>query len=360
MNRHVLNLTGPFLLLASIFLLTCKEYSYEGGNIAQYTFIGSADACSGSLLSGQYYKGVALSTDNKNSVQVDVTKPGRYNITTETINGIRFYSSGEFASTGIQTVVLQGSGTPITDGNFTFTLPGPTGCKFLVTVNPKPVINAVYSLAGAPDNCQDPAFSGRIIKGLTLTSDVTLTLKVQVTSPGAFNITTDTVDGIYYNGSGTFTAAGSQTVTLRGFGRPDKSGNYYFKTSTGSSTCIFKLGVMSPEPSATYVLESGSGNPPPCVHVVEGNYNKNVALTTSNIVTLRVYVTVPGNFTVSTDAVNGMIFFYEGTFTSTGVQYISLVGTGTPIATGTFAFTPEIVGPHPIGGEICGFTIVVN
>jgi hypothetical protein len=229
-----------------------------------------------------------------------------------------------------------------------------------VVVDDKPIDHATYSIVDSAGNCKTPVLNGRFTWGVALSNQNTITLNVNVTSPGAYAITTDTVNGIYFNASGSFTVAGNQTVTLRGYGTPNDAGNFYYRLAGASSACSIKVGVQSPEPLATYVLESGPGNPPPCISVVAGNYNANVQLTSADSVTIRAYVTVPGNFTISTTRVNGMMFTYSGTFTSTGIQYVTLYGSGTPVATGTYTFRSEIIGPHPIGGEVCGFNVVVN
>jgi hypothetical protein len=83
-------------------------------------------------------------------------------------------------------------------------------------------------------------------------------------------------------------------------------------------------------------------------------------LSAAESVSIRVYVSVVGNFAISSDVVNGMLFTYAGTFTATGTQFIALPGSGTPAASGSFVFIPQIVGPHPLGGQACGFNIIVN
>lgn len=91
-----------------------------------------------------------------------------------------------------------------------------------------------------------------------------------------------------------------------------------------------------------------------------GNYTSTTALTTSNKVSIRVYVTVIGNFTIATTSVNGITFSYTGSFATTGAQLVVLTGSGTPAAIGTFSFKPQIVGPHPLGGEFCNFDVEVK
>jgi hypothetical protein len=78
------------------------------------------------------------------------------------------------------------------------------------------------------------------------------------------------------------------------------------------------------------------------------------------MVSIRVYVAEKGNFTIATNTVNGMTFSYTGFFSTTGSMYVILYGSGTPLTRGNFTFAPEIVGPHPLGGQTCAFFIQVN
>jgi len=55
-----------------------------------------------------------------------------------------------------------------------------------------------------------------------------------------------------------------------------------------------------------------------------------------------------------------MTFSYSGVFTSPGAQVVILKGSGTPMTAGTYTFIPQIVGPHPLGGETCAFNIEVQ
>jgi hypothetical protein len=67
-----------------------------------------------------------------------------------------------------------------------------------------------------------------------------------------------------------------------------------------------------------------------------------------------------GDFTIATATVNGMSFYYTGTFTTLGAQLVKLTGSGMPPIIGNFTLTPKIVGPSPIGGEACDFSIAVK
>jgi hypothetical protein len=346
------------LVFGGFFLITCaREYSYEGGNgTAVYTLVGTPGACTVAITMGTYFKGVASGPADTIQLLAQVTKIGTYNLSTNSTNGIQFSGTGSFIDTGFQKITLKATGTPVSDGSFTFTASIISGCSFTVVVSKVPVIMGGFILAGAPNNCASPFINGSYVAGITLTNANTAVVQVNVTSVGAYTLKTDTIDGISFSKSGTFTTTGNQNVTLVGSGTPVVPENISFALSGAASDCRLQISVVNPEPLATYVLESGLNI---CTHIVSGSYISNTSLNSSNTVSIRVYVTVIGNFTISTAAVNGMIFSYTGTFTTTGTQNVILKGTGTPVSPGTFTFTPKIVGPHPIGGETCDFDITV-
>ena len=96
-----------------------------------------------------------------------------------------------------------------------------------------------------------------------------------------------------------------------------------------------------------------SGAPGPCASaVVTGTYTAGVALDANNTVTVSVDVTIPGSYIVLTSTTNGISFSGSGSFTSTGVQTITLAGTGIPAAAGTFSFSP--------GANGCTFPVIVS
>jgi hypothetical protein len=356
------------LLLPVLFFITCqKEYSYEGGPLSSassgtaiYTFVGAGGACSGAMVSGNYYAGIALDAANTIELQVDVTMAGTYNLSTSAVNGIKFSGSGSFSVTGIQTITLTGSGSPAAEGSYTFHTPATSNCSFIVLVNKAPVVQANFILSGAPNACATATVKGNYFPGVDLTASNTVTIAVAVSTVGAYTIKTDTINGISFSATGMFTNTGAQTVTLVGSGTPNIARNLTFTPRAGSSGCTFIVEVIPSGVSATYVLESGFGSPNPCIATFSGSYTAGNLLDNSNNVTIRVFVTVVGNFAIATDVVNGMIFTYSGTFTATGLQFVTMQGSGTPVAPGTFSFIPKIVGPHPLGGESCGFSITVN
>jgi endonuclease G len=87
--------------------------------------------------------GIALNSSNIAIIQVFVTKTGTYSILNPTINGYRFTASGTFTTTGLQTVVLQGNGTPQAAAADRHQIDSSPTCTFTVVVlsPPPPVIN---------------------------------------------------------------------------------------------------------------------------------------------------------------------------------------------------------------------------
>jgi len=145
---------------------------------------------------------------------------------------------------------------------------------------------------------------------------------------------------------------GIQKVILNGSGTPLTPNNLTFTLNTGTSVCTFGLTVLTPGPPATYVLESNQDAT--CTgYSISGIFFSGTPLTNTNTMALKVTVTVLGNFTVSTNTVNGMTFSFTGDFITPGSQIVVLTGSGTPVSAGIFKFTPQIIGPHPIGGETC-------
>lgn len=144
---------------------------------AVYTFGGAPGVCTNGLVSGTYTVGAALTSANTVAVQVNVTAVGGYNITTTTVDGIKFSNSGTFTTTGLQTVTLTGSGTPTTAGVNTLTV-GTNGCTFDVNVSAPAgtyncKINGVYTNfidrahAEVLDNFYNPAQPYLYLDGYT-------------------------------------------------------------------------------------------------------------------------------------------------------------------------------------------------
>jgi len=84
--------------------------------------IGTGGSCTNTIVHGNYWAGISLTSSEFVTIQVEVSAIGTYSITTNVINGYSFSASGEFSTSGTQTVNLAGSGTPLTAQTDQFTV----------------------------------------------------------------------------------------------------------------------------------------------------------------------------------------------------------------------------------------------
>ena len=124
---------------SSVSCVVPVTVSAVSGPPAAFTFSGAPGTCTAPTIIGAYTVGTALGTSNKLVLGVNVTVPGDYSVNTATINGINFSAAGTFNTTGNQTIVLSGSGTPAAVGTFSLMVSGTaTSCSFSITVDPLP------------------------------------------------------------------------------------------------------------------------------------------------------------------------------------------------------------------------------
>ena len=243
-----------FFLGVILFFCSCeKEYSYENGlgtasGTAVFSLGGSPLDCTGFTLAGNYLVGSALTTGNTVTFNVDVSTAGSYTISTDAANGITFSKTGNFTNAGSQTVTLEGSGTPTTSGDFTYTVVNDTStCSFVVTALP-----AGPAAVGTLD-CAGIIQAGTYTQGTALNSSNTITFPVNVTTAGSYSIATTIVNGVIFSGSGTLTS-GVQNIVLTGNGTPVASGDSSFSVNFGSSSCNFSVNFLpGTAPSADYL-----------------------------------------------------------------------------------------------------------
>jgi hypothetical protein len=227
-------------LLLYVFIISCqREINFD------------VDASAGQLIcastvTGIFSKNKALNDSNYIDVQVHVLKAGNYNIATDTKNGIAFNAKGKFNDTGTVSIKLQGSGTPKDEGDFQFTIIyGSDRCTVSLNVQPPAIGDAVFTLMNAPNNCIVDSIAGAYVKGIALDSSVSkIFIGVNVIQPGAYNVSTNEVDGYFFSGSGVFETTGNQLMMLNANGTPASSGQNSFNINTSSSSCSFVVDVL--------------------------------------------------------------------------------------------------------------------
>jgi hypothetical protein len=201
-------------------------------------------------------------------------------------------------------------------------------------------------------DCLPKTVSGVYEAGKGLTNAEFMKVDVDVTAVGTYTITTDTINGYFFKGSGFFTTTGVNTVQLSAVGIPVTAGINNYTVTFDGTTCFIAVTVLPAGAGgpAVFTLQGAGGA---CTAAnIAGGYILGTALNSSNTVKITANVTTIGTYNITTTAANGMTFSAASVFTSTGPQTITLVGTGTPVAA-----TPTTVTVTAGGGNC---TFIVN
>ena len=112
------------------------------------------------------------------------------------------------------------------------------------------------------------------------------------------------------------------------------------------------IGTSTLDPYAEYTIGTGSS----CANsVIGGVYQESVNLTVANTVVLEATFTTTGPWSIYTDTINGYYFTGSGIISSTGVNNIVLIASGTPATSQTDNFAATANN----NGGTCTFDIVV-
>ena len=352
-------------LLAFAFLIgftACqKETSFEGDNTpAEGSLLSDVSGdCLPKTVNGTYVAGTALVPSvNTISCDVNVTKKGPYLITTDTINGYYFSSTGTFTSLGNNTVTLRSNGTPFSAGvnNFIVSFDS-TFCDIQVTVQASGGggggSNGVFTLVtgGTPSNCASAVVNGTYTQNAALTASNTVDVTVNVTTVGAYTLTA-TGGGMTFTKSGTFATTGNQTITLTGSGTPTTSGANTVTFASPNASCSFTVTVNPAGGGAAVGTLAGAPNA--CAPItVNGFYVESTAVGGSNTVGVTVNVTTAGSYNITTNTVTGLSFSASGSLSVGNNQVINLTASGTPTTAGNQTFTVTF------GSSSCTFTVQV-
>jgi hypothetical protein len=139
------------IVLSSLFLLIgcAKELSFENGlplTVASGSLKSISGNCMPVTINGKYVRNAALTDSNSVVVQVNFTTPGSYSIFTDTANGFSFQGSGIMADSGLQSITLKGTGTPLSVQTTNFLVAFDTSiCTFSINVSDSAITTPVTS-----------------------------------------------------------------------------------------------------------------------------------------------------------------------------------------------------------------------
>ncbi len=239
------------LFIASAFVLffSCqRELSADPQQVSTGSLNKDSNGnCEPVIIAGVYHKGQSLADSNYLEVSVNITLPGSYTITTDTVNGYSFKASGIFTNSGPISLRLPGYGIPVNSGTDYFKIRyNASACQAAVAVIDTTTKTASYSLNGDPGACLNDTVYGSYIKGITLDTDAMVKISLNVITPGTYTITTNTVNGYNFSAAGTFLNTGIQPFFLNASGKPLNKESDIFVVTAGNSTCSFTVDVLTP------------------------------------------------------------------------------------------------------------------
>jgi hypothetical protein len=100
------------------------------------------------------------------------------------------------------------------------------------------------SLQSSSGECLPKNIGGNFIVNKTLNDSNFLEVTVNITQTGSFNMSTDTVNGYYFSGSGVIGAAGTNTIRLKGVGKPNAEGTDIFTVKFDTTICTLAVTVL--------------------------------------------------------------------------------------------------------------------
>lgn len=113
--------------------------------------------------------------------------------------------------------------------------------------------------------CLPKVVAGNFIAGTAFSGSSYVDVTVSVTQKGFYTITTDTVNGYFFKGTGSFDSVGENVARLVAIGQPVVEGTDQFTVSFDSSTCVFQVtvdpaGTVPPSPAAGVYLPLTDGS----------------------------------------------------------------------------------------------------
>ncbi|RYD89207.1 MAG: hypothetical protein EOP54_25980, partial [Sphingobacteriales bacterium] len=195
------------------------------------------------------------------------------------------------------------------------------------------------------------ASAGQPFVGVSITPDtVTQTFTINASVAGNYNITLPTVNGITFSSSGSLNAGSNPGIVFKASGTPTVAGanNFTVPYPPTATPCAFARDVYSLTSGNTAVINTIS-----CNTLGEGTMTAGVAIAASTVYqTLVINATKIGNYTISSNTVNGVTFSGTGPL-NIGDNTVKLMASGTPVAAGTIPFVLN-------ASSACPFTRVVG
>lgn len=305
----------------------CLQY-WKGDKWSDCSTYSNAELtadCTTSKIVGVYNVDKIAGDNEYLELKANVTKSGPFVFYSDTKNGIRFYLS-TILEIGNQTIVIPAVGTPKAAGTFNYNLFDQAGNPICTgNANFKTVVvenNAIYTI-----KCGESAVIGNFFDNVSV-SGQTLRVKVAVSTPGNYYIKTNTLNGLWFEGSGTVNL-GTTDIILEAKGIANvingDSGVRTFTLQDKNSTslgCTVTTSLMAPK--AVFTIDCYS---PKLFGVDNATYSPDYIFRDVDKLTISINATRTGPISLSTDPNVPMVYSYVGIIEKPGVQTITLTPT---------------------------------
>jgi hypothetical protein len=310
--------------------------------------------CPNSGANGQMIATQQMNSNISQTITADVIEPGGTYDLNAVYDNTKFYASGTFSGSGLQTITLNADFSNEYVGIPSEANAG-TNKYYLLNIDPSCVFERIVFSSTSYGTSKITSFSAPVqvsYPGGVMTVGVPVSGVYQnvvatlpLTAAGTYSLTTNTVRGVTFSGSGTFEAGlanRKDTFQLTASGIPtevtDSASNLYTLNPNNTINYLFGRHIYATGTgTASYSLTAagnygGTATPlnMPVGEVISSGWTRRQFVTAN--------VTTAGTYNISATN-NGVTFHRAGSFTNTGPISVGLIPTGKPIAAGTFTFT---------------------
>jgi predicted 3-demethylubiquinone-9 3-methyltransferase (glyoxalase superfamily) len=304
----------------------CLQY-WKGTKWSDCSTYSNAEltvTCASSTIKGTYNIDKQVTDNEFMEVRVDVTKAGPFVFYSDSNNGVRFYLSTILNVGNGQLIAVPAVGTPKAAGSFTYNLFDQSG-NAICAGNANFKTTVVDNTAAITVKCDEATLMDELIEG-NVANNQRLKLKIEVSKPGNYYIKTNTVNGLWFEGSGVLSLGSTEVIlNARGTisaaaGDGGRTFNLLDKNNASlQGGCSVKIYVMASKAVLTLdcssvILEGG----------LKGSYYPGYVFTDQDKLKVKVNVTRTGPVNIYTPKTYPIAFSYTGTIDKLGVQELVL------------------------------------
>lgn len=314
----------------------CLQY-WKGAKWSDCTMYSNAEFtadCSASSIKGVYNLDRLVGDTEYLELKVNVTKAGPFTFFSDSKNGVRFNLT-TVLEVGAQTIQIPAAGTPKATGDFTYNLSDQAGnaicsgnANFKTTVVDN---NAKFSIT-----CSGTSIVGNFIDKLPASGQI-LDVKVAVTSPGNYYLKTDTVNGLWFEGSG-IVGIGTTDIILEAKGVANTiTGDtgvrkFILQDKDGKSLGCTVQTILQATQAVFTIAECRIDLQGRVRNIMDNIYPHGYIFDYGDMLAMQINVTRPGPISLQTDSSSPVVFAYSGTVTEIGLVVIELRPLGTKVS----------------------------